>query len=90
MAPSSRAGATIVASAGETSIRTTTVVPFSDSLLNTIAELRHACRHAGHPLHDRAHANDHLWIAASAIHISSALLTADTIFEGSPGLTLHR
>ncbi|MDX6542235.1 MAG: tRNA(fMet)-specific endonuclease VapC [Gaiellales bacterium] len=70
------------------SIEVTTVVPVSDRFLSTLAELRFACRRAGHPLHDRAHAND-LWIAASALHIGAPLLTADNVFSGTPGLTLH-
>jgi tRNA(fMet)-specific endonuclease VapC len=70
------------------SIQATTVVPVSDHLLSTVAELRFACRRAGHPLHDRAHGND-LWIAASAIHIGAPLLTADKVFSGTPGLRLH-
>ncbi len=73
----------------EDSIRAATVVPVTDRLMLTVAELRYACRQAGHPLHDRIHAND-LWIAASAIHIGAALLTADKIFLTTPGLTLHR
>jgi predicted nucleic acid-binding protein len=73
----------------ETAIQATTVVPVSDGLLTTAAELRHACRSTGHPLHDRSHAND-LWIAASAIHIDAPLLTLDRIFEDTPGLTLLR
>ncbi len=70
------------------SIQATTVVPVSDRFLSTLAELRFACRGAGHPLHDRAHAND-LWIAASALHIGAPLLTADNLFSNTPGLTLH-
>jgi len=70
------------------SIQATTVVPVSDHLLSTAAELRFACRRMGHALHDRAHAND-LWIAASAIHIGAALLTADKVFSDTPRLTLH-
>lgn len=73
----------------EESIEATTVVPVSNKLLTTTAELRFACRRAGHPLHDRSHAND-LWIAASAIHISAPLLTADSVFNDTPGLTLHQ
>jgi predicted nucleic acid-binding protein len=73
----------------EATIQATTVVPVSDGLLTAVAELRMACRQAGHPLHDRSHAND-LWIAASAVHIGAALLTADQVFDGTPGLTLHR
>ncbi len=71
----------------EASIQATTVVPVSDALLTALAELRHACRVAGHPLHDRSHGND-LWIAASAIHIGAPLLTADGVFEETPGLAL--
>lgn len=73
----------------EQSIQTVTVVPVSDQLLSTVAELRYECRRAGHALHDPSHAND-LWIAASAIHIEAPLLTADRVFEDAPGLTLLR
>ncbi|MGH9268506.1 MAG: PIN domain-containing protein [Acidimicrobiales bacterium] len=70
-------------------IGTTTVVPVSDRLLTTAAELRFACRQAGHPLHDRSHAND-LWVAASALHIGAPLVTADAVLEDAPGLSLLR
>lgn len=73
----------------EASIQATTVVPVSDALLTAIAELRYACRVAGHPLHQRNHAND-LWVAASAIHIGAPLLAADGAFVDAPGLALHR
>ncbi len=73
----------------EQSIEATTVIPVSDALLSTAATLRYECRLAGHPLHDRSHAND-LWIAASAIHIGASLLADDAVFEETPGLTLHR
>ncbi len=73
----------------EESIQAATVVPVSNKLLTTTAELRFACRRAGHPLHDRSHAND-LWIAASAVHISAPLLTGDNVFDDTPGLTLHK
>ena len=71
----------------EHAIAATTVVPVSDSLLTEAAELRASCRQIGHPLADSAHAND-LWIAASAIHIDAPLLTADSIFNDTPRLTL--
>jgi len=61
----------------------------SDALLSAVAELRYACRVAGHPLHDRIHASD-LWIAASAIHVGAPLLADDGVFENTPGLTLHQ
>ena len=73
----------------EQTIAATTVVPVSDALLTTAAELRHACRRVGHALHEPVHAND-LWIAASTVHIGSPLLTADAVFDDVPGLTLHR
>jgi integrase len=59
------------------------------ALLTAAAELRHACRRAGHALHEPVHAND-LWIAASAVHIGAPLLTADAVFDDVPGLSLHR
>lgn len=65
------------------------MVPVSDALLTTAAELRHASRRAGHALHEPVQAND-LWIAASAVHIGAPLLTADAVFDGVPGLNLHR
>ena len=70
-------------------IRSTTVVPVTDTLLTRIAELRYACRRSGHPLHEGAHSND-LWIAATATHVGARLLTADNIFDATPGLALHR
>lgn len=73
----------------EQSIAATTVLPVSDALLTTVAELRHVCRQVGQALHEPVHAND-LWIAASAVHIGVRLLTADAVFDGVPGLTLHR
>ncbi len=86
---SSPGGARPGASALEESIQATTVVPVSKKLLTTIAELRFACRRAGHPLHDRSHADD-LWIAASAAHINAPLLTTDNVFEDTPGRTLYK
>lgn len=72
----------------EESIQAATVVPVTNKLLTVVAELRFACRRAGHALHDRSHAND-LWVAASAIHIGAPLLTADNIFDAAPNLPLH-
>lgn len=73
----------------EQSNAATTVVPVSDALLTTAAELRHACRQAGHALHEPVHAND-LWMAASAVHIGAPLVTADAVFDDVPGLSIHR
>jgi len=71
----------------ERAIETTTVIPVSDGLLTTLAELRLACRHIGHPLADPVHAND-LWIAASAVHTGLALVTADNVFANAPRLKI--
>ena len=71
----------------EQAIEATTVIPVSDQLLTTVAEVRFESREAGHPLADRVHGND-LWIAASAVHLGISLLTADRIFDGAPRLTV--
>ncbi|MFN8037694.1 MAG: PIN domain-containing protein [Acidimicrobiales bacterium] len=71
----------------EAAIATTTVVPVTDALLDTVANLRFECRRDGHPLADRAHHQD-LWIAAAAIHINARLVTADGIFADVPPLTV--
>jgi predicted nucleic acid-binding protein len=71
----------------EAAIAATTVVPVTDRFLTTMAELRVSCRRIGHPLGNQVHGND-LWIAATAVHLSSALVTADTIFSDVPGLDL--
>jgi predicted nucleic acid-binding protein len=71
----------------EAAISAATVVPVSDRLLTGVAALRYACRQIAHPLVDPVHAND-LWIAACAIDVGVPLLTADSVFEGVPGLEL--
>lgn len=71
----------------ETAIASTTVVPVTDALVTAVAELRLACRAIGHPLADRAHAND-LWIAATAVHAGVPLLSTDRVFEDAPKLLL--
>ncbi|MHB1445421.1 MAG: PIN domain-containing protein [Acidimicrobiales bacterium] len=73
----------------ERSIRATTVVPVSDTLVTRVAELRFACRSAGHPLHAQPHSSD-LWIAASALHVGAPLLTTDGVFDDTPGLVLRQ
>lgn len=71
----------------ETAIGATTVVPVSNALITEAAELRYECRVIGHPLASEAHAAD-LWIAASARHTRTPLLSADAIFAGAPGVVL--
>ena len=71
----------------ESAIAATTVVPVTDALLSTMAELRAACRRLGHPRADPVHGND-LWVAATALHIGAALTTADRVLVGVPALVL--
>jgi predicted nucleic acid-binding protein len=73
----------------ERAIATTTVIPISDRLLTTVAEVRFECRREGHPLADPVHSND-LWIAASAIHVDIALVSTDKVFDDVPRLVLAR
>jgi len=72
----------------EAAITAATVIPVSEELVAIAAETRAACRRAGHPLADVAHAND-LWAAATTISIGAALISADRIFEAVPGLGLY-
>ena len=69
----------------EQSIQTVTVVPVSDRLLSTVAELRYECRRTGHALHDPSHAND-LWIAALAVQHGLFLCSRDAHFDHLPQL----
>jgi predicted nucleic acid-binding protein len=73
----------------ETAITAATVVPVTDALLTAVAGLRAAYRRAGHRLADKVHGNDR-WIAASAIHVSASLVTADGVFAETPGLVLFQ
>ena len=70
----------------EQAIAAATVVPITDALLHAVAQLRFECRTIGHPLADRTHHAD-LWIAATAIHLHTPLVTLDGIFDRAPGLT---
>jgi len=72
----------------EVAIAATTVVPVSDELITIVAETRASCRRSAHPISDAAHTSD-LWIAATALSIGAALVSADRIFEGVPVLILH-
>ncbi|MGQ0744033.1 MAG: PIN domain-containing protein [Acidimicrobiales bacterium] len=69
----------------EAAIGAVTVAPVTDRLLTTMAVLRVECRRVGHPLASPMHGND-LWIAAAAVHLGAAVLTADEIFDDVPGL----
>ena len=69
----------------EHAIQAATVVPVTDALVSTVAQLRFRCRRVGHPLGSVAHHSD-LWIAATAIHIGAQLVTVDGVFGDVPGL----
>lgn len=53
------------------------------------AELRNSCHRVGHGLADKRQAGD-LWVAVAAIDIGLPLITHDTVFAGTPGLTVIR
>jgi predicted nucleic acid-binding protein len=53
----------------------------------TVAELRNQCRMIGHPLHQSNH-NADLWIAATAIRWSIALVAHDAVFTDCPRIRL--
>ena len=63
------------------------VAPVEDELLWTHARLRAACRAAGHPLADKAHAAD-MWVASTAVRYDIPLVAHDAVFRNVPGLTL--
>jgi predicted nucleic acid-binding protein len=71
----------------ERSIAALTVVQPDDEMITTCAELRNACRSAGHPLADKFHDGDR-WIAATAIRLGCPLVSHDGIFRQTPGLQL--
>ena len=71
----------------ETRIQQALVVPPHDALAHVWAHLRNECRKIGHPLHDKKHHGD-LWIAATAHLAGVPLVTHDSVFRGTPGLTI--
>lgn len=64
-----------------------TAVEADDTLASTSAELKAACRAAGHALAQKVHDADR-WIAATAIARGLDLISDDTVFELTPGLSL--
>ena len=71
----------------EVAIATATVVPVTDALITTLASIRATCRQIGHPLWEPIHSND-LWVAATALHLQTSLVTADHVFDDVPGLSV--
>jgi predicted nucleic acid-binding protein len=64
------------------------ILPVDIDTIETVAQLRNECRHAGHGLHQPTH-NADLWIAATAIRWNIPLVAHDSIFNGCPGLELR-
>lgn len=62
-------------------------IPPHDQLADNWATLRAEARAAGHALADKAHMAD-LWIAATALVLDLPLVTHDSIFLHTPGLTV--
>lgn len=63
------------------------ILPIDIDTIETVAELRNQCRMIGHPLHQSNH-NADLWIAATAIRWSIALVAHDAVFTGCPRIRL--
>ena len=62
-------------------------MPVTDAFITTLATTRATCRQIGHPLWEPIHSND-LWVAATALHLQSPLVTSDHVFDDVPGLTV--
>ena len=65
-----------------------TVLPVDADTIEQVAQLRNACRKAGHALHQPVH-NADLWIAAAALRWGIPLVAHDAVFVGCPGLDLR-
>ncbi len=63
------------------------ILPIDIDTIETVAELRNQCRMIGHPLHQSNH-NADLWIAATAIRWSIALVAHDAVFTDCPRIHL--
>jgi predicted nucleic acid-binding protein len=71
----------------EVAIATATVVPVTDAFITRLATTRTMCRRIGHPLWEPIHSND-LWVAVTALHLQSPLVTADHVFDDVPDLSV--
>ena len=68
-------------------IATTPTIPVTADVIEAFARLRTECRFVGHALQAKDHMGD-AWIAATGIAHGFPLLTGDSIFGDTPGLTL--
>ncbi len=65
------------------------VIQTNDSLIERCAEVRDEAARIGHPLSQKMHEADR-WVATTALVLHLELAAGDGIFEGVPGLDLHR
>lgn len=65
------------------------VIQTNDSLIGRCSQLRDEAGRVGHPLVQKVHEADR-WVAATALVLGLELAAGDGIFEGVPGLDLHR
>ena len=71
----------------ERELRVFIVVQPDDALMEQCARLRLACERQGHPLAQKIHEADR-WIAATAVAGQLDLVSNDTVFTDTPGLTV--
>lgn len=72
----------------EAKIQRAEIVHTGPDLILAYAQLRVACRAAGHALAQREHNADR-WIAATAVRLGVPLVSNDGIFREVPGLALE-
>jgi predicted nucleic acid-binding protein len=65
----------------------TPTVGIDDAVIDASATLYADCRRLGHALHAKEHTADR-WVAACAIAKALPLLAGDSIYRGTPGLSL--
>ncbi|HLI37320.1 MAG TPA: PIN domain-containing protein [Streptosporangiaceae bacterium] len=64
-----------------------TVIQPDDAMVTACARLRATCQRAGHALGAKFHDGDR-WIAAAAVRLDCPLVSHDTVFKSTPGLTV--
>lgn len=62
-----------------------TIVSSSDDVVTACATLRSECEKRGHALGQKHHDADR-WIAATAIRLGLDLISADGVYQDTPGL----
>lgn len=69
----------------ERDMKMITIVSLSDDVVTTCAALRNECETRGHALGQKHHDADR-WIAATAIRLGLDLISADGVYQDTPGL----